>query len=416
MTLPKITRRDFARVAGFSALSPTVPLFLQKTGVALAGDPQRAIPPLAGLRDNHVLVLIQLSGGNDGLNTVIPFGDDGYYRARPRLAVDARRVLRVNDHLGLHPEMVEMHRLFQDGKLAIVTNVGYPNPNRSHFRSMDIWESASPADRIWRSGWIGRYFDHACRDVRGPMLGLRLGEQAAVTFASETNRAATFLNPSLLQNQAAGVAAAGMQRMSQIETTSITALDFIQRTGNETLSISQQIQRAVRDIRPTVEYPPFHLCQSLRLIAQMITAGVPTRVYYVTHGGFDTHANQSLRHSYLLQELSQAVGLFCQDLRAQGQFDRVLGLTFSEFGRRIDENRNGGTDHGTANNMFAFGGRIRPGIHGRVPDLSQRDDQGDLVFQTDFRSVYAGVLREWLNADPDRILQERFAPVALVNR
>lgn len=411
-----VTRREFGRLAGLSALSATIPLFVQKTGWALGGNPRRQIAPIQGLQDNHVLVLIQLAGGNDGLNTVVPFGDDAYYRVRPRIAVEAKRVHRLNDHLGLHPEMVELHRLFQDGKMVVVTNVGYPNPNRSHFRSMDIWETASPADRVWRSGWLGRYFDHSCRNVRGPMLGLRLGEQAALTFTSETNRAATFVNPSLLQSHATGAAATAMRRINQVENTGIAALDFIQRTGNDTRDISQQIQIAVRDVRSAVEYPPFNLCQSLRLIAQMIAAGVPTRVYYVTHGGFDTHANQSLRHAYLLQELSQAVGLFCQDLRAQGQFDRVLTVTFSEFGRRIDENRNAGTDHGTASNMFAFGGRVRSGIHGRNPDLARRDEQGDLVFQTDFRSVYAGILRDWLNADPERIMQGNFEPLSLVNR
>ena len=411
-----MNRREFGRIAGMSAMSASVPVFLQKTGVALGGDARREIAPLPGLRDNHVLVLIQLAGGNDGLNTVVPFGDDAYYRARPRIAIEARRVHRLNDHLGLHPELVELHRLFQDGKLAVVTNVGYPNPNRSHFRSMDIWETGSPADRIWRSGWLGRYFDQSCRNVEGPMLGLRLGEQAALTFAGETNRTATFLNPNLLQSRATESTAAAMERINQVEETRIDALDFIQRTGNETRGISRQIQQAVRDVRPAVEYPPFNLCQSLRLIAQMITAGVPTRVFYVTHGGFDTHANQSLRHSYLLQELSQAVGLFCQDLRAQRQIDRVLGVTFSEFGRRIDENRNAGTDHGTANNMFVFGGRVRSGIHGRNPDLGRRDEQGDLVFQTDFRSVYAGILRDWLNADPARIMEGDFPPIAMVNR
>ncbi|MFO0865034.1 MAG: DUF1501 domain-containing protein [Gemmataceae bacterium] len=409
-------RRQFSRLIGYSALAASVPAFVQKTGAVFAGNARRDIPPLNGLRDNHVLVLIQLAGGNDGLNTVVPYGDDAYYRSRPKIAIEASKVLRLNDHLGLHPELIELHRLHRDGRFAVVTNVGYPNPNRSHFRSMDIWETASPADRIWRSGWLGRYFDSACRQVPGSMLGLRIGDQEALSFKGETNRAATFSNPSLLQSRATGRVALAMEEMSRIEETRISALDFIQRTGSDTRGISQQIQQAVRDVRSAVDYPPFRLCQSLRLVAQMITAGVPTRIYYVTHGGFDTHANQSLRHSYLLQELSQAIGLFCEDLRAQGQLDRVLGITFSEFGRRIDENRNAGTDHGTANNLFLFGAKVQPGVHGGNPDLARRDDQGDLIFRTDFRSVYAGVLRDWLNADSARILEGEFPPMALVRR
>jgi uncharacterized protein (DUF1501 family) len=411
---PPIDRREFGRALGLTALTATVPTFLHKTGLALAGDPRRQIEPIPGLRDNRVLVIIQLAGGNDGLNTLVPHGDDAYYRARPRISVPAERVLRINERVGLHPEMVELHRLLDDGKLAIITNVGYPNPNRSHFRSMDIWESASPANRNWPTGWIGRYFDHECDGVQSPMLGVRIGEQAARTFASERVRSTTFVTPAMLEDRASGAAARGLNQLAQVETTGIDALDFIQRTNNQTRELAQRIRQAVQNVRPAVEYPPFALCQSLRLIGQMITAGVPTRVYYVTHGGFDTHSAQNNRHPALLQELSQALGLFYRDLREQGQLDRVLTMTFSEFGRRIDENQQQGTDHGTANVMFVMGGQVRGGLIGDPPNLTNRDEQGDLIFRTDFRAVYAGVLRDWLGADPQRILQERFEPVQVI--
>lgn len=398
-----INRRQF-HALGLTAMTATVPAFLHKTGTALAGERRR---------NDRVLVVIQLGGGNDGLNTLVPFADDRYYRARPRIAVDARSVHRLNGQLGFHPEMVELHRLYQDGALAVVTNVGYPNPNRSHFRSTDIWETASPADRLWRSGWLGRYFDQACTDVLGGPLGVRIGEQPSLAFAGERLRAATFANPRMLDNPATGTAATALERINQTEPTGIAALDFIQRTGNESLALSRELRRAVRDVRPRVEYPPFALCQALRLVCQMITAGVPTKVYYVTHGGFDTHAAQTQRQAYLLQELSQAVALFHADLRAQGQLDRVLGFTFSEFGRRVAENQNAGTDHGAASVMFAFGGKVRGGIHGTAPDLGQLDTLGDLVHRVDFRQVYAGVLKDWLEADPDRVLQGRFEPLSL---
>ena len=405
-------RRQFTRLAGLTALTATVPTFLHKTGMALA-DPTK---PLAGLKDNRVLVIVQLAGGNDGLNTLVPYADDAYYKMRPRLGIDAKKVLRLDDHVGLHPEMVELHKLFKDGGLAVVPNVGYPNPNRSHFSSMDVWETASPSNRIGTTGWVGRYFDHECKGVPGAMLGLRLGEQAALTFAGERSRASTLANPSLLEVPAQGALKKGMEKVNQVETTGIAALDFIQRTGNETQSLARRLREIVRDVKPAVEYPPFALCQSLRLVAQMIAAEAPTRVYYVTLGGFDTHSAQLNRHAALLQELSQALSLFYRDLKAHKQIDRVMLLTFSEFGRRAAENKQLGTDHGTANVMLVLGGKVKPGLHGTPPDLAKRDAEGDPLYKTDFRSIYAGVLRDWLNADAGRILGGKFEPLALVRK
>jgi uncharacterized protein (DUF1501 family) len=398
-----IDRRLFHRTLGLTALTATVPAFLHKTGAALAAGPRTT---------DRVLVVIQLGGGNDGLNTVVPFADDRYHRARPKIAVPATSALRLDDALGFHPELLELHRLYRDGGLAVVPNVGYPNPNRSHFRSTDIWETAAPADRVLKSGWLGRYFDAA--GAAADPLGVRIGEQPSLAFAGDRLRAATFANPRMLENPATGAATPALERMAAVEPTGVAALDFVQRTGNQSLALSRELQRAVRDVRPRVAYPPFALCQSLRLVAQMIAAGLPPRVYYVTHGGFDTHAGQSQRHAYLLQEFGQAVALFHADLKTQGLLDRVLGLTFSEFGRRVAENQNAGTDHGAASVMFAFGGKVKAGVHGTPPDLANLDPLGDLVHRTDFRQVYAGVLRDWLGADPERVLLGRFEPLSLV--
>jgi uncharacterized protein (DUF1501 family) len=279
---------------------------------------------------------------------------------------------------------------------------------------MDIWETASPADRIWQTGWMGRYFDNECPGVPGAMLGLRLGEQAALTCAGQRLRAATLANPAMLEIPARGAAAGALRRLNRVEPTGIDALDFVQRTGNESRSLARRIGQAVRDVKPAASYPPFSLCQSLRLVAQMITAEIPTRVYYVTLGGFDTHSTQANRHAALLQELSQALGAFHRDLEAQGHLDRVLVMTFSEFGRRIDENKQRGTDHGTANVMFVLGGKVRAGLYGAAPDLAKRDERGDLIHRTDFRAVYAAVLRDWLHADAGKILQGTFEPLPLV--
>ncbi len=214
MTL-KIDRRQFVRLTGLTALSATVPSFLHKTGVALAGPSHPDAKPLPGLKDNHVLVILQLAGGNDGLNTLVPYADDQYHKLRPRIGISAKKVLKLDTHFGLHPEMLELHKLFHEGGLALVPNVGYPNPSRSHFRSSDIWETASPSGRTWKSGWIGRYFDAECQGVPGAMLGLRLGGQPALTFAGDQMRAATLANPSLLEVPATGASKRGLRNSTR---------------------------------------------------------------------------------------------------------------------------------------------------------------------------------------------------------
>lgn len=398
-------RRQLSRYLGLTALSATVPTFLHRTGMILANE---KIP--ASMED-RVLVVIQLAGGNDGLNTVVPYADDRYYKLRPKISVPKDKVHKLNDQLALHTEMRELKKLFDDGSLAVVTNVGYPNPSRSHFKSMDVWETANNPEKIGKTGWLGRYFDNECKEIDSPMLGLRLGEQAALTFASERAGIATFANPALLQDNARGAFAKGLDKLNEVQETGISALDYIQRTGNVTRELSRRIQQAVNQVKSNVEYPPFSLCQSLKLVSQMITARIPTRVYYVTLGGFDTHSGQTLRHPALLQELSQALSLFIADLKGHKQLDRTLVMTFSEFGRRASENKQQGTDHGTANICFLAGGKLKGGVYGTAPDLENLDDQGDLVFKTDFRSMYAAVLKGWFGADPKKILGQDFAPI-----
>ncbi|MFO0879637.1 MAG: DUF1501 domain-containing protein [Gemmataceae bacterium] len=388
--------------------------FLHTLGLAgIPGLVAQAAPLLAAAPPTdpgRVLVLVQLAGGNDGLNTVIPHADDRYFRARPRLAIPGRRVLRLTDHLGFHPEMGGLGRLYRDGGLAIVTNVGYPNPNRSHFKSMDVWETATPPDRVARTGWIGRYLD--TRPQRHGLLGLRLGDQAALSLQGERPGSVTLAHPSILEPGTEGPLARGLDQMAVVESTADGPLDHIQRVFRDSRALAHRLREATRTVRDTVQYPPYVLCQSLKLVARMISVGLPTRVYFVTLGGFDTHAAQAERHAGLLQELSEALTLFRQDLRASGQLDRVLLMTFSEFGRRVAENRQGGTDHGTSSSLFLLGGSVKPGVHGGPPDLGQLDDQGDLRFQVDFRSVYASVLKHWLGVDPTSIVG-RFAPLPL---
>ena len=398
--LPKIDRRRFLTVG---ALTATVPGFLTRTGRLLADEPTS--------RADRVLVVIQLAGGNDGLNTLIPFKDDAYYKARPKLAIAKAKALKVTDEYALHPETGELRKLFDDGRLAIVTNVGYPNPNRSHFRATEIWETGVP-EKAQLTGWVGRYFDAECQGVASPMLGLQLGEKPAMTFAHPKGRAVTLTNPSLFQWDT-GAAGKAMDRLNRVQKTDNAQLDFLQRTANDTLTLSRKIQDALKETKTTTEYAPFNFSQSLKVVAQMIAAEVPTRVYYVTLGGFDTHTTQAGRHAGLLQELSQGLGSFVADLKVMGHLDRTLVMTFSEFGRRVAENEQQGTDHGTANVMFLAGGKVKAGIHGGLPDLADLDD-GDLKFKTDFRSVYATVLKGWFGADAKKVLGTEFKPLPIL--
>ncbi len=399
---PSIDRR---RLLSVGALTATVPGFLSETGRLIAGDDRT--PSLAANKD-RVLVVIQLAGGNDGLNTLVPFRDDAYYKARPKIAIARDKTLKVTDEFALHPEMKELRALHDDGQLGIVSSVGYPNPNRSHFRATEIWETATPEKDVL-TGWVGRYFDAECRGIASPMLGLQLGEKPALTFAHAKSRAVTLTNPRLFQWDT-GTTGHAMDRLNRVRATGNDQLDFLQRTANDTLTLSKKIQDALKDTRTATEYAPFNFSQSLKVVAQMIAADVPTRVYYVSLGGFDTHVTQVGRHAGLLQELSQGLGSFVKDLKALGHLDRTLVMTFSEFGRRVAENEQQGTDHGTAGVMFLAGGNVKAGIHGVRPNLTDLDE-GDLKFGTDFRRVYATVLANWFKADPKSILSGEFQPL-----
>ncbi len=397
-----VSRRRFMAVG---ALTATVPCFLVRTGRLLAEKVRT--------RPDRVLVVIQLAGGNDGLNTLIPFKDDLYYKARPKLAISKERVLIVTNDYALHPEAGGLRKVYDSGMLSIVTNVGYPNPNRSHFRATEIWETGVP-EKSELTGWIGRYFDSECREVASPMLGLQFGQKPAMTFAHLRSRAVTLTNPKLFEWDT-GVIGRSLDRLNQLTPTDNDQLDFLQRIGNDTLDLARRIQAALRDSKTTAEYPPFHFSQTLKVVAQMTAAEVPTRVYYVSLDGFDTHISQANRHAGLLQELSEGLHSFLNDLKRLGHLDRTLVMTFSEFGRCVYENEQQGTDHGTANVMFLAGGSVKAGIHGGLPDLANLD-AGDLRFQIDFRSVYATVLRDWFGADANKILNAEFPTLPLLGQ
>jgi len=406
------TRRQFLRESlGSTALLSmglNVPTFLARSAQAAAGT-----------RDTtgNVLVVVQLSGGNDGLNTVVPYSDPEYARHRNILRVSPGEVLKIGEGLGLHPRMEGFARLLEENRLAIVQGVGYPNPDRSHFRSMDIWHSAQPELAKPADGWLGRLLDQGERVAGQDVPALHIGpNELPLALLSQKRPVPSVqsLESFRLQTDRGAVPLASLKQLAAAERSEKNSLlDFVQRSTLNAYGSSQQIQEALRNERGAIAYPGYGLARKLQNVAQLIDAGLKTRIYYVSLDGFDTHANQSEAHANLLAELAASVGAFAADLQRRGHLDRVLLLTFSEFGRRVHENASHGTDHGAAAPLFLVGGRVRNGLIGKHPSLTDLDREGDLKFHTDFRQVYAAVLDGWLGCASEAVLGKRFEPSAI---
>ena len=433
------TRREFLRhtVLG-GALSWTVPTFLANTFSALQAEAaDRAIQTPTG-RDATILVVLQMAGGNDGLNTVVPLANDYYHRARPRIGLDDSKILKVSNDVGLHPGLTGFKDLYDAGRLAIVQGVGYPNPNRSHFRSTEIWQTGSDSTRFERYGWLGRYFDNACSGS-DPTVGVCIGRQMPQAFTAKQPTGVSLDNPQNYRFMAGGPSRPGQpsaiedsfRRLNQPEEDANSggtiaaisgpvrhtgsALDFLERTALDAQVSSDKIRSIASRVDNLATYPGSQLGNSLKLVAKLIGGGLPTRIFYVSQGGYDTHTNQANAQERLLKDLGDSVNAFVQDLKGQGNLPRVLVMTFSEFGRRVAENANGGTDHGAAAPMFVIGDKVKAGLLGQYPSLAPADlFQGDLKFNVDFRCVYAAVLESWLKTRSEPILGRRFAPLDIV--
>lgn len=354
---------------------------------------------------NKVLVVIQLSGGNDGLNTVIPVRNDIYYRERPKLGIVKDKALSLTDEAGLNPALAAFKELYDDGSLAILNNVGYPNPDRSHFRSMDIWQTASNSKDYLTTGWIGRYLDAQCKGCDKPTQAMEIDDVLSLALKGETNKGLAFKDPQKLFTTSNGNY---FKDLNSDHKSGEATLDYLYKTMSETLSSAEYIYKQSR-VHPSGEtYPNTALGKDLKTIASLIFSDINTKVYYVSIGSFDTHVNQDNQQTRLFTELSDAVKAFAADLKKNGRFEDVLMMTFSEFGRRVSQNASGGTDHGTANNMFFIGGGLKnKGLLNELPDLTNLDE-GDLKYHIDFKNVYATVLNKWLGADDKQILGSRF--------
>ena len=356
-------------------------------------------------------MVIQLSGGNDGLNTWVPFQNDLYYQMRPQIAIPHQEVLRLADGIGLHPKMEGIRKLFDQGQVLLINQVGYPNAERSHFRAMDIWHSGSQADEYWNSGWLGRYLDASCDKGKPAHQVIELDGTLSLAVKGEEVKALAMQDAKRLYRQ---VQSPHIQRLIEKKDSGEESLDYLYKTLRETVESAEYIYENTQVQRSQMPYPQHIFGKKLKQIAELISSGVDTQVYYVSHSGFDTHVRQAGQQSRLLEQYSQAVSVFVEDLKKQQVFDDTLILTFSEFGRRVAENGSGGTDHGKANPVWLIGKQLKEvGFYGGAPNL-QTLDEGDLSFQVDFRQVYSSIIQNWLGGNSKDILRRSFDPLPII--
>jgi len=412
-------RRDFlGRALGGSALlaaGPVVPEFLAR---AAAQTP-------ASDKDT-ILVVVELAGGNDGLNTVVPYGDDLYHRARPTLGLTRREVLRIDDYHGLHPRLTELKQMYDNKQLTVVQGVGYPNPDRSHFESMDIWQLADPG-RAQTNGWLGRTIP-AMRAREAGVPGMFVGQdRLPVALQGADGGVISLADRASFRLQLTGNAAPRRRLIEELNggTDGGELTAFVRRRQLQTYASLQKIEEALRDIQPANGQPRrpdqpqqpgndlANLGGKLNLIGRLIQKGLGTRIYYVSLAGFDTHSSQADVHADLMQEVSNSIGQFFGQLGTEA--GRVVLMTYSEFGRRVRQNGSRGTDHGSGSNLFVAGPKVVGGLVGRHPRLDDLVD-GDIRFHTDFRRVYATLLDQWLGVESRLVLGQVFEPLPLIDK
>jgi uncharacterized protein (DUF1501 family) len=401
-----MNRRDFLKQSAFTtAGTMLIPHFLKAYEQHAFGRP---ISPTG-----KILVIVQLSGGNDGLNTVVPYRNDIYYRERPTIAIRPEKVLTLTDEIGLHPAMQPLKALYDEGMVTIINNVGYPNPDRSHFRSMDIWQTASDSDKYLNTGWVGRYLDAACAGkTQQPFRTIEVDDTLSLAMKGNSLNGLAVLDPQKLYNQTRSGLVKGLSKEHEINQSESVA--YLYKTLAETVSSAEYVFDKTKVASTTTTYPNHELGNRLKTVSQLIQSGVGTSVYYVSISGFDTHINQPGQQERLLGQYAEAVGAFMTDLKTAGRQNDVLLMTFSEFGRRVKQNASNGTDHGTANNVFLIGGGLPSRrVLNEVPNLTKLDE-GDLMYSVDFRQIYATLLHDYLGADDVAILGRKFDGLRLV--
>ena len=375
-------------------------------------------PRPAGTED-RILVLVNLNGGNDGLNTLVPFEDPVYYDSRPNLQLAKNETLAISDSLGLHNAMTDVRKMFNDGNCAIINNVGYANQNRSHFRSTDIWHTASESEEVLFTGWIGRYLQNIHPEYPTTLpeapFALQISSSTSLALLGENgNMGIALQNPERFFRLANGLE---VEPTPLPDTKAGPELEYVRNIIEQSNSFSGRINDAMVSGTNNVSYQADSLASQLQVVGRLINGGLPTAVYIVSIGGFDTHSNQLGTHNLLLSYLSTAINSFLEDMRLSGNGNRVVCMSYSEFGRRLNQNGSNGTDHGAAAPQFIFGDPVLGGqVLGGNPDLENLDERGDIRHTIDFRRIYASVLSDWIgisSSDTATILGGTFETLPL---
>jgi uncharacterized protein (DUF1501 family) len=397
-------RRDFLKSSALASGAFLIPSFLKPLEAMAMGD-------MSGYKN---LVIIQLSGGNDGLNTIVPYGNDIYYQKRKTIAIQQPDIIKLNDAQGLNPNLSALKEIYDQGWMSIINSVGYPNPDRSHFRSMDIWQTGSDANQFLTTGWIGRYLDSNCNTCTDPYTAIEVDDTLSLAMKGLKMKGIAVENPAKLYEATRDPFFKQLVHQHDSANLNEDNLGYLYKTMIETYSSADYIQQTSKTYNTTALYPQTPFANQLKSVARFINSGLKTRVYYVSLNGFDTHTGQQSQQGRQLKTYGDAVAAFVKDLKQANKLDDTLVMTFSEFGRRVEQNASNGTDHGTANNVMIFGGKLKKqGIYNNSPDLAQLDN-GDLKYEVDFRDVYATLLDKWLNVNNSQVLKKNFAGLNFV--
>ena len=409
------SRRDFLKRSSLIAAAPFVPGFIERTARA------------AEAGKDSILVVIEMTGGNDGLNTAIPYADDNYQKMRPTLAFKESQVLKVNDQLGLHPALRGLDPLLQKGQIAVVQGVGYPNPDRSHFESMDRWQCGEVTTKVTGNGWLAKSVGDLSKGKGGGVPVMHVGSEKLPVACRGTAQGVFTINqeqpfelklgtPGSQEEKARKQLLADMAAVGSGDTDDL--LPFVQRRHLQTYTSVEKLKTVLKDLekgRGMTGLAPTSLGYKMDLVGRLIEQGFGTRVFYVAIDGFDTHSAQSTTHQALLQQVGDAVGQLFTRLQPNGDDKRTLVMTFSEFGRRVAENGSKGTDHGSGSCLLVAGPGVKGGAVGRHPSLTDLVE-GDLKYHTDFRRVYATLLEGWLNVDSQAVLGGKFETMGFVKK
>ena len=388
-------RRDFLKNSALASSTMLIPSFVNSANnLVFTNSGQKR------------LVIIQLSGGNDGLNTVIPVNNDIYYKNRPQIAIDKNKTLQLGDTISLNPNLIGLQKLYDKGHLCIINNVGYPNPDRSHFRSTDIWQTASDSNQFFKSGWIGRYLDE---NAKFAYQAIELDDSLSLALKGEELNGIATKNPEIFFKSSNDPFFNQLLQHQNDAHLSEHNLGYLYKTLTDAKSSAAYINEKNRIKNTSITYPNTDFGKQLKTTANLINSNINTQIFYTSLDGFDTHVNQEKRQGALLKNYADSLEVFVNDLKQNNTFKDTLILTFSEFGRRVNQNAAKGTDHGAANNVFIIGDHLKKaGFYNPLNNLTQLDANGDLIYEIDFREIYAAILSKWLKVNDTLILTKKF--------